>query len=405
MGEVYKARDTRLDRTVAIKVLPEHLLDRPSARQRFDREARAISSLSHPHVCALFDVGVHEGQDYLVMEYLDGESLADRLRRAPLSMDETFRYGIEIAEALEAAHRRGVVHRDLKPGNIVITKSGAKLLDFGLAKTYSVVERSASSQLPTEVNPLTKEGTILGTLQYMSPEQLHGKESDPRSDIFALGAILYEMATGERAFGGSSQATIVAAILNEAVPPPSQRQRLSSPEFDRVVRKCLEKEPDARWQSAGDLADELRWIHTPSGSHVRQTSAKARGVTPLRAALVLLALSLVGAAAWAGWHLRGSQPTAFTERRSPSKCRRMEVTSRSWPRIPSWPSRRTGRRSRSPLPTCSRRSGFARSIHWKLERSTGPREDERRSGRPTARTSDSSPAVSCAVSPSTAVRN
>jgi Tol biopolymer transport system component len=316
MGEVYKARDTRLNRTVAIKVLPEHLLDRPAVRQRFDREARAISSLSHPNVCALFDVGVHEGQNYLVMEYLDGQSLADLLRSAPLSMDETFRYGIEIAGALEAAHRQGVVHRDLKPGNIVITKSGAKLLDFGLAKTYIAADQSASSELPTEVNPLTKEGTILGTLQYMAPEQLMGKESDPRSDIFALGAILYEMATGKRAFTGSSQATIVAAILKEAVPPPSERQPLSSAEFDRIVRKCLEKDPDARWQSAGDLADELRWIHSPSGSQVRHAApAAARGRTPLRVALVLLALAVMGVAAWAGWHLHGSQPTALQERR------------------------------------------------------------------------------------------
>lgn len=314
MGEVYKARDTRLDRLVAIKVLPEHLFERADLRQRFEREARAISSLSHPHICSLFDVGVHEGQDYLVMEYLDGESLADRVAHGPLSMEETFRYGIEIAEALEVAHRHGVIHRDLKPGNIVVTKTGAKLLDFGLAKTRPADPQSAPSGLVTEVSPITKEGTIMGTLQYMAPEQLQGKDSDARSDIFALGAILYELATGVRAFSGSTQPTLAAAILKDVVPPPSVRQPLSSPEFDRIVRKCLEKDPDARWQSASDLADELRWVRGLSGE-VRKPNVRGRAVTPLRALLVLGAIALAAAAALAGWRLHGTEKAVAPERR------------------------------------------------------------------------------------------
>jgi Tol biopolymer transport system component/predicted Ser/Thr protein kinase len=314
MGEVYKARDTRLDRLVAIKVLPNHLFDRADLRERFQREARAISSLSHPNVCALFDVGVHDGQDYIVMEYLDGESLADRVAHGPLPMEETYRYGIEIAEALDAAHRHGVIHRDLKPGNIVITKSGAKLLDFGLAKTRPAGLQPSASSAATAVNPITQEGTVMGTLQYMAPEQLHGNECDARSDIFALGAILYELATGARAFRGSTQPALAAAILKEPVPPPSARQPLSSPEFDRIVRKSLEKDPDARWQSAGDLADELRWVRGLSGE-VRTHNAAARTSTLLRAFLVLGAIAAIAAAATVGWRLHGTAPNKAPERR------------------------------------------------------------------------------------------
>jgi Tol biopolymer transport system component/predicted Ser/Thr protein kinase len=314
MGEVYKARDTRLDRLVAIKVLPDHLFDRADLRQRFEREARAISSLSHPNICALFDIGVHDGQDYIVMEYLDGESLADRVANGALSMEETFRYGIEIAGALDVAHRQGVIHRDLKPGNIVITKTGAKLLDFGLAKTRPADLQPAPSGAATEVSPLTQEGTIMGTLQYMAPEQLQGKETDARSDIFALGAILYELATGTRAFRGSTQPTLAAAILKDPVPPPSVRQPLSSTEFDRIVRKSLEKEPDARWQSAADLADELRWVRGLSGE-VRAHKTAARTSTLLRALLILGAIVLVAAAAIVGWRLHGTAAIVAPERR------------------------------------------------------------------------------------------
>jgi serine/threonine protein kinase len=191
MGEVYKARDTRLDRTVAIKVLPERTAPTPEARQRFEREAKTISQLSHPHICALYDVGRENDVEYLVMEHLEGETLLERLAKGPLPREQTLRYGVEIADALDKAHRRGIVHRDLKPGNVMLTKSGVKLLDFGLAKAMAPrAEKSSLTSLPTQQN-LTQEGSILGTFQYMAPEQLEGKEADGRTDIFALGAVLY----------------------------------------------------------------------------------------------------------------------------------------------------------------------------------------------------------------------
>src|SRR6266853_3531502 len=207
MGEVYRARDSRLARTVAIKVLPEHLAEKPEAKERLEREARAISSLSHPNICLLYDVGQQDGVSFLVMEYLEGETLADRLLKGPLPSEQVLKYGIEICEGLEKAHRSGVVHRDLKPGNIMLTKTGAKLMDFGLAKV-SVASPAATSGLtatlttPARSHPLTAQGTVVGTFQYMAPEQVEGKEADARSDIFALGAVLYEMATGKRAFEG-----------------------------------------------------------------------------------------------------------------------------------------------------------------------------------------------------------
>jgi eukaryotic-like serine/threonine-protein kinase len=206
MGEVYRARDNRLERTVAIKVLPEHLSSNPEAKQRFEREARAISSLNHAHICALYDVGTQDGVDYLVMEYLEGQTLADRLQKGALPIEQVLKLGIEIADALDKAHRQGIVHRDLKPGNIMLTKAGAKLMDFGLAKPAQVAFiASANVGTPTLSNRLTVEGTIVGTFQYMAPEQLEGKEADPRSDIFALGALLYEMETGKPAFSGKTQ--------------------------------------------------------------------------------------------------------------------------------------------------------------------------------------------------------
>src|SRR6266436_6403512 len=198
MGEVYRARDTRLDRTVAVKVLPEHLSSNPQLRERFDREAKAISSLSHPHICPLYDVGHQEGVDFLVMEFLEGETLAHRLKKGPLPPDQVLQYAIQITDALETAHRHGVIHRDLKPGNIMLTKAGAKLLDFGLAKVRAAEAVAGLTALPTQTTPLTGEGTILGTLQYMAPEQLEGKEADARSDIFGFGAVLYEMGTGRK---------------------------------------------------------------------------------------------------------------------------------------------------------------------------------------------------------------
>src|SRR4030088_871273 len=243
-GEVYRARDTRLDRPVAIKILPSHLCSNPAAEQRFDREARTISSLSHPHICHLYDVVSQDGTSYLVMEYLEGETLADRLRKGPLPLEQVLKCGIEICEGLEKAHRSGVIHRDLKPGNIMLTKRGAKLMDFGLAKA-SLAGPAATSGLtatlttPPGSHPLTAQGMVVGTFQYMSPEQVEGKEADARSDIFALGAVLYEMATGKRAFTGKSQASVVAAILASEPQPISVVQPMSPPALDRVVQGCL----------------------------------------------------------------------------------------------------------------------------------------------------------------------
>jgi len=259
MGEVYRARDTRLDRTVAVKVLPEHLSSSAESRQRFEREAKTISQLSHPHICALYDVGHQDGVDYLVMEYLEGETLAARLAKGPLPIDLVLRHGTEIADALDKAHRQGIVHRDLKPGNVMITKSGVKLLDFGLAK--ALVSPSTSTDLtalPTAA-AVTREGSLLGTVQYMAPEQLEGKEADARTDIFAFGCVLYEMATGKKAFWGKSQASLISAIMGSQPPPISATSPMTPPAFDRVVRTCLAKDPDDRWQTAGDAMLALQW--------------------------------------------------------------------------------------------------------------------------------------------------
>jgi Tol biopolymer transport system component len=282
MGEVYKARDTRLERTVAIKVLPPHLSSSPESRQRFEREAKTISQLSHPHICALYDVGNQDGVEYLVMEYLEGETLAERLLKGPLPTDQTLRYGIEMADALDKAHRQRIVHRDLKPGNVMLTKSGVKLLDFGLAKAFGrpldpagrdqaaagqhPMAANSLSVLPTEGPALTAEGTLLGTLQYMAPEQLEGKEADARTDVFALGTVLYEMATGRKAFSGGSQASLISAIMSSEPPSLSTHQPMSPPALDRIVRTCLAKDPEDRWQTARDMALQLRWL-LEAGSH------------------------------------------------------------------------------------------------------------------------------------------
>src|SRR5712691_6194979 len=262
MGEVYRARDTRLDRIVAIKVLPAHLADKPDLRERFELEARTIASLNHPHICVLHDIGRQDGTDFLVMEYLEGETLAQRLMKGPLPLDQVLQFATEISDALDKAHRKGVTHRDLKPGNIMLTKTGTKLLDFGLAKLKQETAPAnvQLSQLPTASDPLTAHGAIVGTLQYMAPEQLEGKEVDARTDIFAFGAIVYEMATGKRAFEGKSQASLIAKILETDPPPISSLQPMIPPTLDRVVKKCLAKEPDKRWQAASDVCDELKWI-------------------------------------------------------------------------------------------------------------------------------------------------
>ncbi len=268
MGEVYKARDTRLDRTVAVKVLPEQLSASPESRQRFEREAKTISQLSHPHICALHDVGREGDTEYLVMEYLEGETLSERLAKGPLVLEQTLRYGSEIADALEKAHRQGIVHRDLKPGNVMITKSGVKLLDFGLAKAMAPPAAPSSLTAQPTQQGLTQEGTILGTFQYMAPEQLEGRDADARTDVFALGATLYEMATGRKAFTGSTQASLISAILRDDPQPISQVLPMIPPALDRVVKACLAKDPEDRWQSAGDVGRQLKWISEGSAAGV-----------------------------------------------------------------------------------------------------------------------------------------
>ncbi len=258
MGEVYLARDTRLERTVAIKILPAHLSEQPASRERFEREARTISSLNHPHICQLFDVGSQEGIAYLVMEHLEGETLAERLGRGPLSMDQVLRHGIEICEGLEQAHRKGVVHRDLKPGNIMLTKTGAKLMDFGLAKPAAPL--GDASAFETRGQPLTQEGALVGTFLYMSPEQVEGSEVGARSDIFSLGAVLYEMACGRRPFQGKSALSVASAILEKEPEPITALKPATPPALDYAIRTCLAKDPEKRWQTARDLAHQLRWI-------------------------------------------------------------------------------------------------------------------------------------------------
>jgi len=304
MGEVYRARDTRLDRIVAVKILPEHLSSNPQLRERFEREARAISSLSHPNICSLYDVGQQNGIDYLVMEHLEGETLAGRLKKGPLPTDQVLQYAIQITDALDTAHKHAVVHRDLKPGNIMLTKTGAKLLDFGLAKVRSAAAATGMTALPTQTTPLTGEGTILGTLQYMAPEQLEGAEADARTDIFALGAVIYEMATGRKAFGGKSHASLISAIMSAEPPAISTLQPLAPAPLDHVVRTCLEKEPDARWQTAHDVVLELRWI---AGSQGDAAAPPARATRPswkwMVAAAVLPALA-VGIT----WYFTASEP-------------------------------------------------------------------------------------------------
>lgn len=280
MGEVYRARDMRLDRVVAIKILPPLLSSDPELQQRFEHEARAVSSLSHPHICALYDVGQHEGSAYLVMEYLEGETLSSRLRKGPLAIEELLRYAIEIADALDAAHRKGLIHRDLKPGNVMLTKSGAKLLDFGLAKSLpSAADAQGVTAAPAVTTPLTATGTIVGTLQYMAPEQLEGNEADARSDIFAFGVMLHEMATGQKAFEGKTQAGVIAAIIERDPPSASSIRSEIPPALDRLIRTCLAKDPSERCQSMHDVLLDLKWISeggSQAGIPVRVSSRRKR---------------------------------------------------------------------------------------------------------------------------------
>jgi serine/threonine protein kinase/Tol biopolymer transport system component len=326
MGEVYRAKDTRLDRTVAVKILPGHLSDNIEAKQRFDREARAISSLNHPNICTLHDIGHQDGIDFLVMEYLEGETLADRLRKGPLPTELVLKYGIEICEGLERAHKSGVVHRDLKPANVMLTKTGAKLMDFGLAKATLPGASPASSLTmtishPSADLPLTAQGTIVGTFQYMSPEQTEGKEADARSDIFALGAVLYEMATGKRAFTGKSQASLVAAILASDPPPISMVQPMSPPALEQVIKSCLAKDPDDRFQTVHDLKLQLKWIAQTSASQLAAPAQiRARRVVQKRTLLI---------AAVVGWILAAAALAIFVSSRTQLENARRPMTA-SW---------------------------------------------------------------------------
>lgn len=310
MGEVYRARDTRLERIVAIKVLAPHLSSSPEFRERFEREAQTISSLNHARICILHDIGHHNGTDYLVMEYLEGQTLADRLAKGPMTIREALRIGIEVCEALEAAHRHGIVHRDLKPGNIMLTKSGAKLMDFGLAKPLAAQAAARSGAPPSftavatisgpsPLSPLTAAGVVVGTVQYMSPEQIEGKEADARSDIFAFGAILYEMITRERPFEGKSQISVASAILEKEPESIGKLQPLAPPALERVVRMSLEKNPDDRFQSAHDVRATLQWIleecslaPPPSATTPAKSWSRATPWTILAAAVLLAVASL-----------------------------------------------------------------------------------------------------------------
>jgi serine/threonine protein kinase/Tol biopolymer transport system component len=314
MGEVYRARDTRLDRTVAIKVLSQHLSDNPEAKERFDREARAISALNHGRICTLYDVGHHDGMSYLVMEFLDGETLAERLKKGALPLRETLKIGIDICEALEVAHRQGIVHRDLKPGNIMLTPSGAKLMDFGLAKPHSVAAKSmASSSMPSftatamnPLTPLTTAGSIVGTVQYMSPEQIEGKEADARSDIFALGSVLYEMAAGKRPFEGKSQISLASAILENDPEPISAIKPMTPPAFEHTVTTCLQKDPEERFQTAHDVKLELQWVATSSSSTAMAAMPAKAGHKHLRLGWVLATLAALALGIGGGFLLNHS---------------------------------------------------------------------------------------------------
>src|ERR1700745_3864308 len=260
MGEVYRARDTRLERTVAIKILTASISADPVAKQRFEREAKTISGLNHPNICTLHDMGSQDGVDYLVMECVEGETLGKRLEKCALALAQVLKIGAQIAEALDKAHRNGIVHRDLKPGNVMLTVTGAKLLDFGLAKPTAPLATLATLTAMTPLqSPVTQAGTIVGTFQYMSPEQVEGKEVDGRSDIFSLGAVLYEMLTGNKAFEGRSQLSVASAILEKEPAPISAVKPMTPPGLDHAIKKCLAKLPDERWQSASDLASELKW--------------------------------------------------------------------------------------------------------------------------------------------------
>src|SRR5712691_6655177 len=324
MGEVYRALDTRLDRTVAVKVLASHLSSSPELKQRMEREAKAISSLNHPHICHLYDIGSHDETDYMVMEFLEGETLAERLRKGAMPLNEIFKTGIAVAEALAVAHRQGIVHRDLKPGNIMLTEGGAKLMDFGLAKPLGLrntatgpgaapsFTAAATSSGPSPLSPLTAAGSIIGTIQYMSPEQIEGKDADARSDIFAFGAVLYEMATGKRAFQGKSHLSTASSILEKDPDPISTILPLAPKALEHTVETCLAKNPEERFQCAHDLKLQLLWLAGAGAEGaVASTPADKRSSVKVWVEWAVAAVAVVGlVASVLFWTMRdaGSRP-------------------------------------------------------------------------------------------------
>src|SRR5579864_4646029 len=320
MGEVYRARDTRLGREVAIKVLPSHLSSNPDLKQRLEREAKAISCLNHPNICTLHDVGSQNGVDFLVMEHLEGETLADRLHRGALALDEALRIGIQIADALDKAHARGIVHRDLKPANIMLTKNGPKLMDFGLAKpapglastsgvnplTPSTPTMSVAA-LSGSASPLTQKGTVVGTFQYMAPEVLQGAEADARSDVFSFGCVLYEMITGRRAFEGKSQFSVLGAILDKEPEHISVLRPTSPARLDETVRLCLAKNPEQRYGCMHDVRIQLQAL-AEAGAGVAQAELLKPG-SHLPWLIAGIAV-LIAVGAGAAYVLRAPKPAA-----------------------------------------------------------------------------------------------
>jgi len=303
MGEVYRAKDTRLGREVAIKVLPQHLSSNPEVRARFEREAKTVSAPNHPYICVLYDVGREGETDFLVMELIEGETLAQRIAKGPLPIHDVLKYGAQIADALDRAHRAGVVHRDLKPGNVMLTRSGAKLMDFGLARGTGLAgarsgsDFSAMTQSPTVAQPLTAEGSIVGTFQYMAPEQLESGAIDGRTDIWSLGCVLYEMATGKRAFEGATQASLISSIMRDEPRAMGELAPLSPPSLERTVKQCLAKDPMDRWQTAGDVRRELEWIANSSTQHTAPSVTRRRNLR--RSAMGWIAAGVVALVATA----------------------------------------------------------------------------------------------------------
>ena len=338
MGEVYRARDSRLDRVVAVKLLSPQLAGAPESRARFEREARAVSALNHPHVCALYDIGTQDDLIYLVMEHLEGETLARRLERGPLPVAELLARGAEIADALERAHRAGIVHRDLKPGNIMLTKGGAKLMDFGLARGVPTAGGSGlaaamgqDSGSPTLSKPLTAEGTIVGTFQYMAPEVLEGREADARSDLWALGCVLYEMATAKKAFQGRSQASLISAIMSAEPPAPTTLAPLTPPALEQLIQACLAKDPEERVQTAHDVKLELGWIAQGSSRAGVPAVVARRRRTRERLAWVLAAgATAVAIVALGAFLLRPSEPPRVVRFDVPPPRGATDV---QWPRL------------------------------------------------------------------------